>query len=194
MGILEIHTWNSRADDVEHPDRVVFDLDPDPSVGWPAVVEAARLLRSRLADLDLESYVKTTGGKGLHVVVPLLPKSDWSETFALTRALSERLEREQPERYTTEMPKARRKGKILVDYLRNNRGNTSVAAYSTRARAQAPLSTPLRWDELSRVAPDQFTVANLPRRLAALKGDPWAGYFEARQRLTPAAKRALGIG
>ena len=193
MGILEIHTWNSRADDLERPDRVVFDLDPDPSVGWPAVVEAARLVRARLLDLDLESYVKTTGGKGLHVVVPLEPRSSWAETFELSRRVSEGVEREDPSRFTTAMPKARRKGKILVDYLRNNRGNTSVAAYSTRARPEAPVSTPIRWDELARVRPDQFTVANLHRRLLGMKGDPWAGHAQARQRITAAVKKALGM-
>jgi bifunctional non-homologous end joining protein LigD len=193
MGILEVHTWNSRADDVEQPDRVVFDLDPDEAVAWAAVVEAARLLRSRLEDLDLESYVKTTGGKGLHVVVPLKPDAGWEATLEFTRVISERLEREEPARYTTEMSKARRKGKILIDYLRNSRGSTSVAAYSTRAKPQAPVSTPIRWDELGRVRPDQFTVANLGRRLEGMRSDPWAGYFQSRQRLTAAIRKTLGI-
>jgi bifunctional non-homologous end joining protein LigD len=172
---------------------VVFDLDPDEAVAWATVVEAARLLRSRLEDLDLESYVKTTGGKGLHVVVPLRPDAGWEATLALSRVISERLEKDDPARYTTEMSKARRKGKILIDYLRNSRGSTSVAAYSTRAKPHAPVSTPIRWDELGRVRPDQFTVENLARRLEGTRSDPWAGYFHNRQRLTAAMRKTLGL-
>src|SRR6185369_4739937 len=194
MGILEIHTWNALADSIERPDRVVFDLDPDPSVGWDRVAASALALRKRLRELGLESFVKTTGGKGLHVVVPLRPASTWEESFAFSRAISEEMEQAEPGAYTTSMPKARRRGRILLDYLRNNRGNTSVAAYSTRARAGAPVSTPITWEELARgVAPDQFHVGNIRERLASLAADPWKGYGTVRQRLTATIRRSLRI-
>ena len=194
MGILEIHTWNSVADQIERPDRVVFDLDPDPSVGWDRVVAAAQALHERLDGLGFESFVKTTGGKGLHVVVPLRPASTWEESFAFSRVLSEEMERAAPRAYTTAMPKARRRGRILIDYLRNNRGNTSVAAYSTRTRPGAPVSTPLTWAELaSGVRPDQFHVGNIRERLDSLEADPWKRYRSVRQRITAAVRKELGL-
>jgi bifunctional non-homologous end joining protein LigD len=194
MGILEIHTWNSVADQIERPDRVVFDLDPDPSVGWERVVAAAQALHERLDGLSLESFVKTTGGKGLHVVVPLRPASTWEESFAFSRVLSEEMERAAPKAYTTAMPKAQRRGRILIDYLRNNRGNTSVAAYSTRARPGAPISAPLTWEELAAgVRPDQFHVGNIRKRLDSLKADPWKRYWSVRQRITAAVRKQLGL-
>jgi bifunctional non-homologous end joining protein LigD len=193
MGILEIHTWNSTASQLEKPDRVVFDLDPDPSVPWTRVADAARLLRARLEDLGFASFLKTTGGKGLHIVVPLRPGATWEDSFAFTRGVSEQIERAAPREFTTEIPKAARKGKILIDYLRNNRGNTSVAAYSTRAKPPAPVSTPITWDELtSTLRPDQYTLANIDERLRRLKKDPWADYGTVRQRLTAAARKAAG--
>jgi bifunctional non-homologous end joining protein LigD len=135
--------------------------------------------------LKLESFVKTTGGRGLHVVVPLTPHADWKQCLDFSRALSERFEQAQPELYTTAFAKAGRSRKILIDYLRNNRTNTSIAAYSTRAREGAPVSTPLTWEEL-RVSldPRSFTVLTVPKRLGRLKSDPWAGYWKCRQRLT----------
>jgi bifunctional non-homologous end joining protein LigD len=194
MGILEIHTWNAAADTIERPDRVVFDLDPDPAVAWDRVVEAAEALRRRLDALSLESFVKTTGGKGLHVVVPLRPASTWEESFGLSRAISEEMERAQPRAYTTAMPKAQRRGRILIDYLRNNRGNTSVTAYSTRARPGAPVSTPLTWEELAAgVRPDQFHVGNIRQRVDSSKVDPWKRYWSVRQRITAAMRRQLGL-
>lgn len=192
MGVLEIHTWNSVFDDVERPNRIVFDLDPGEEIEWPAVVRAARMVRDALAALQLESWVKTTGGRGVHVVVPLTPHADWSQCLDFSRALSERFAQAQPELYTTAFAKAGREGKILIDYLRNNRTNTSIAAFSTRARQGAPVSVPLTWDEL-RVSlnPQSFTVLALPARLAKLKSDPWAGYWKCRQKLTVQLIRAL---
>ncbi|AUX40622.1 ATP-dependent DNA ligase [Sorangium cellulosum] len=194
MGILEIHTWNSTVSRLEQPDRVVFDLDPDPSVPWERVVAAALLLRERLEELDLESFVKTTGGKGFHVVVPLAPSSGWDECLAFTKALSGEIARREPEAYTIAVSKAQRKGKIFIDYLRNTRGATSVAAYSTRARPGAPVSAPLSWDELGpELRSDHVTIRNLPQRLASLKADPWARYGKVRQKITAAMRRAVGI-
>jgi bifunctional non-homologous end joining protein LigD len=194
IGILEIHTWNSLADRLETCDRVVFDLDPDPAVPWERVVEAAQLVRTRLLTLDLESFVKTTGGKGLHVVVPLRPGATWEDAFEFSMALAEGIERKAPQAFTTVMPKARRKDRILIDTLRNRRGNTSVAAFSTRAKPKAPVSTPLAWEELGpKIHSEHFTIDNLPKRLASQKADPWAAYFKTRQRITAAMKRELGV-
>src|SRR5207245_10263128 len=194
MGILEIHTWNAVARELERPDRVVFDLDPDPSVGWERVVEGAHVLRKRLDALGLESFVKTTGGKGLHVVVPLRPGSTWEESFAFARAVSEELEKAKPAAYTTAMPKAQRRGRILVDYFRNNRGNTSVAAYSTRAKPGATVSTPIGWEEVEKgVKSDQYHLGNIRERLESLRADPWKRYWTVRQRMRAAHPRPLRL-
>lgn len=191
MDVIEIHTWNSRAEHVEEPDRVVLDLDPGPRVSWEQVVEAGKLVRGALRALGLESYAKTTGGLGLHVVVPIVPERDWSECLAFARGLAIAIERQDPRRYTTRFAKAGRESKILLDYLRNNRTNTSIAAFSARARPGAPVSVPVSWAELSpRLDPLQFTVLTVPRRLARLRRDPWEGYFRARQRLTSASLQA----
>ena len=185
MDVLEIHSWNSIFEDVERPNRLVFDLDPGDEIDWQTVVRGARMVRDALRALKLESFVKTTGGRGLHVVVPLTPHADWKQCLDFSRALSERFEQAQPELYTTAFAKAGRSRKILIDYLRNNRTNTSIAAYSTRARDGAPVSVPVTWEELhASLDPRSFTVLTVPKRLARLKSDPWAGYWKCRQRLT----------
>jgi bifunctional non-homologous end joining protein LigD len=185
MGVLEVHTWNSVYEDVERPNRLVIDLDPGENVTWPRVIRAARDVRTALASLDLDSYVKTTGGRGLHVVVPLVPHADWSECLEFTQRLSEMLARTRPEDYTTDFAKAGRAAKILIDYLRNNRTNTSIAAYSTRARPGAPVSVPITWEELrTALSPAKLTVRTVPARLKRLRADPWKGYGSCRQKLT----------
>jgi bifunctional non-homologous end joining protein LigD len=194
MGILEIHTWNSTVDHLEQPDRVVFDLDPDPAVGWPAVVKTAERVRDLLDGLGLAAYVKTTGGKGLHVVTPLRPEAGWDECADFSRVLAEAIARQHPDEYLTEASKAARKGKIFIDWLRNIRGATSIAAYSTRAKAGAPVSAPVTWEELPKTRPDQYTVETLPRRLASLTKDPWAGYEKAAKPLGAALKRVGSLG
>jgi bifunctional non-homologous end joining protein LigD len=187
MGVLEIHAWGCRADRIEQPDRLIFDLDPDPSVKFERLVEAAFEVRQFLADVELESFVKTTGGKGLHVVIPLLPRAGWDECLELSRVVSESLEREQPEAFLTQMAKAKRPGRILIDYARNHRGSTSVAAFSTRSRPTAPVSLPVAWEELPRIpGGDAFTLADVDRVLSARKRDPWAAYGRARQGITAA--------
>jgi bifunctional non-homologous end joining protein LigD len=191
MGTLELHVWGSRAERLEYPDRLIFDLDPDLGMPWRRVIEAARLLRDRLADLGLESWVKTTGGKGLHVVAPLAPKQDWPTVKAFARAMAENVAKDSPDRYTSNMSKAHRKGKIFLDYLRNGRGATAVATYSTRARAGAPVSWPVAWEELSRLDPQQFTVTTAPRHLAKWKADPWQGFDRTRQSITQAMLRRM---
>jgi bifunctional non-homologous end joining protein LigD len=182
MGALEIHTWNATAGRLETPDRLVFDLDPGPGVAWSAVVLAARLVRAKLDTAGLESFVKTTGGKGLHVVAPIRPDRGWGECLDFARQVTETLVAETPAAFVATMAKAARRGKIFIDYFRNQRGATSVAAYSTRARPGAPVSTPVAWDELDAVpGPGHFTIANVPRRLAQLPADPWAGYARLAQ-------------
>src|SRR5262252_9862023 len=188
IGILEIHTWNSVVRHLEQPDRVVFDLDPGPGVDWSDVIECAKLLRESLRTVDLESFVKTSGSKGLHVVVPLVRGPSWDETGSFARTVAESAERANPRRYVARMAKADRRGRIFIDYLRNVRGATTVAAYSTRATPQAAVSVPLTWDELSpRIRSDHFTIANLSDRLARLEADPWAEYWTTRQRLPKGA-------
>jgi bifunctional non-homologous end joining protein LigD len=185
--VLEIHPWGARIEDVDHPDTMIFDLDPGEGLDWSAVVDAAREVRRRLADLGIESYVKTSGGKGLHVVSPLAPQLDWDELKAFSHGIALAMERDAPSKYVSTMAKKARGGKIFVDYLRNGRGATAVAAYSTRARSGAPVSTPVHWDELGpAVTPARFTVANIGRRLAAMKSDPWEGFFKRPQRIAAA--------
>jgi bifunctional non-homologous end joining protein LigD len=183
MNILEIHTWNTCVNHLEHPDRIVFDLDPGEDVKWEDVVDAARLVRRLLRKLHLESYPKTTGGNGLHVVVPVIPDADWRACLEFARSFALLLEEYNADLFTTNFAKAGREKKILVDYLRNNRTNTSVAAYSTRAKPGAPISMPLRWTDLTpRVNPRDFNVLTVERRLRTRK-DPWAEYWRTKQRL-----------
>jgi bifunctional non-homologous end joining protein LigD len=183
-GVAEIHPWGSGADRLDHPDRLIFDLDPGEDAPWSAVIEAAQDVRDRLGALGLTSFVKTTGGKGLHVVVPVEPSAGWDRAKAYTMSFAETMARERPDRYVAIMSKRARRGRIFVDYLRNDRGSTAVAAYSTRALPQASVSTPLDWDELSEgLRSDHFTVANIRHRLGFLRHDPWQDFFKLRQRV-----------
>ncbi len=193
MGALELHPWGSGNDRLEHPDQVIFDVDPAPDVGWDAVADAARTLHAFLAELGLESFLKTTGGKGLHVVVPLDRKQEWEEVKDFSHAISLRLVEADPKRYLAVASKAQRKGKIFVDWLRNARGATAVAAYSTRARPGAPVATPVAWSELDgSLRSDTYTVVNLEERLRKRRRDPWEEFFHVRQGLARASRR-LGV-
>jgi bifunctional non-homologous end joining protein LigD len=189
--VLEIHPWGSKLSDVERPDRLIFDLDPGEEVAWGAVMEAAQEVRARLlSTFRLESFVKTTGGKGLHVVVPMVPSMDWERAKALCKGVADAMAADSPRRYVAHMAKEARKGKVFVDYLRNGRGATAVAAYSTRARPGAAISTPLDWSELTEaVKSDHFRLGNIGRRLANLRRDPWEGFFELRQSASSAERR-----
>jgi bifunctional non-homologous end joining protein LigD len=199
MGAMELHPWGSRADRLEHPDVMIFDLDPAEGVPWKSVTQSALLLRGLLEHLGLESFLKTTGGKGLHVVVPLARRQGWDEVKAFSRNLAEQMERAAPELYLSTASKAKRKGRIFVDYLRNARGATAVAPYSSRARAGATVAVPLHWSEIERdpVRADAFDVRNLARRLER-RGfrDPWAAFFRVKQalRLKPALGAATRPG
>jgi len=195
-GILEVHPWNSRVARLEEPDQVIFDLDPDEALPFSRVTAAARRVRALLGERGLESFVKTTGGKGLHVCVPLQPERGWEELEELTRAAAQRLARDEPDVFTANMAKAQRKGKVYVDYLRNVRGANAVGVFSTRAREGAPVSTPVDWDELDRLSgPTDFTVAEVPLRvLEQGKGraaDPWARYLAVKQRVPESLARDL---
>ena len=195
-GILEIHPWNSRVARLEEPDQVIFDLDPDEALPFSRVTSAARRVRALLSERGLESFVKTTGGKGLHVCVPLVPERGWEELEEFTRAVALRLARDEPESFTANMAKAQRKGKIFVDYLRNVRGANAVGAFSTRARKGAPVSVPVDWDELDRLSgPTDFTVAEVPLRVLGFgsggAADPWARYHQVQQRVPASLTRGL---
>jgi bifunctional non-homologous end joining protein LigD len=186
IGVLEIHLWGSTVDDVERPDLLVFDLDPAEDVPWARVTAAARQLRDLFAGLGLASFAKTTGGKGLHVVLPVEPALEWDRAKAFTRAVSEAFVAVDPDRFTASMAKRFRPGRIFLDYLRNARGNTAIAPFSTRARAGAPVAMPVAWEELDAVRPDGLTLRNAAAHLRGRR-DPWTGF--ARQDLGAALAR-----
>jgi bifunctional non-homologous end joining protein LigD len=178
--VLEIHPWGARVSDWERPDLIVMDLDPGEQTSWADVIGAAEETRRRLEDAGLAAFVKTSGGKGLHVVSPLKPKAKWPVVKAFAKRIADAMAADSPERFVATIAKTKRRGKILVDYLRNQRGATVIAPYSTRARPGAAVSAPLAWEELSPgLGPAYFTVLNTPTRLAALKADPWDGFFAA---------------
>jgi bifunctional non-homologous end joining protein LigD len=190
MGIVEIHTWNSRYEDLERPNRIVWDFDPGPAISWNQVGKAAVVVRDVLKTLGLKSWVKTTGGRGLHVVVPLRPARDVKQCLQFSRAVSEALVRTNPRLYTTTFAKAGRSRKILIDYLRNNRTNTSIAAFSPRARPGARVSMPIDWDDLN-TSPERWTLTSVPRRLLRLRVDPWAEYWTTSQEISEASFDAI---
>ncbi len=195
IGVLEIHDWGVKLPKVTLPDHIVFDLDPDEDLDFSIVKAAAVEVRDFLGELGFTTFLKVTGGKGLHVVAPLTPKLGWDEVKGFAKAVADALVMARPDRYTANMAKKVRTQKIFVDYLRNQRGGTAICNYSTRARPGATVACPLRWDELKGLktaAP--YNVRTLPTRLKALKGDPWEGYFSTRQSITAKARKALGLG
>jgi bifunctional non-homologous end joining protein LigD len=194
MGVLEIHPWGSRVDKLELPDRVTMDLDPDEGLPWQRVTEAAIDVRDALAGIGLQSFAKTTGGKGLHVVVPLTPKLDWDAVKAFAKWIADSFVAQRPEDFTANMAKRARQGRIYIDYLRNGRGATAVGAYTPRARPGAPVSTPLFWEEIEKgVRPEEFTIEAVQNRLATLGSDPWAEIGKIRQSISAAVRRQVGI-
>jgi bifunctional non-homologous end joining protein LigD len=175
--VLEIHPWGSTIKDIEHPDIIIMDLDPGEGVSWPTVIEGAFEVKKRLEAEGLAAFVKTSGGKGLHIVSPIRPEADWTTVKDFTHRIAEAMARDDPDHYVATITKSKRPGKILVDYLRNGRGNTAVAPYSTRARKGAAVSMPLAWDELSEaVGPAYFTVMNAPARISSLGKNPWEDF------------------
>ena len=184
MGVLEIHPWNARADRPQRPDRVIFDLDPGEGLAFEDVVTGAHEVRARLSDLGLVSFAKTTGGKGLHVVVPIERRHEWPDVKRFARSLAEAIAADAPTRYLTRISIAERRGRIFIDYLRNDPTSTAVAPYSTRSRVNAPVATPVTWDEVGpALDPAAFTIRTVPERLRGLNADPWADIDRIRQRL-----------
>ncbi|MFM0605713.1 DNA ligase D [Paraburkholderia sediminicola] len=192
MGTVEFHTWNAVVSNIEKPDRMVFDLDPDASLAWERMIEAAQLTRSLLEELGLSSFCKTSGGKGLHVVVPLAKHAGWDEVKAFSQAVAQHMATTLPKYFSAKMGAQNRKQKIFVDYLRNNRGSSTVAAFSARARPGLGVSVPLSWDEVATTTSgDQWTIENVHERLEDLRRDPWADYAKTRQRITAAMRKSL---
>ena len=188
MGVLELHIWGAHIDALEQPDRLVFDFDPDEAVDFSIVRESATEMRQRLKALGLVSFAMATGSKGIHVVVPLTPHDKWEDIKAFAEAMARTLAADNPDRYLAEASKTRRRGRIFVDYLRNGRGATAIAPFSTRARANAPVAWPVAWSALSRLkSAQETTVENAAGALKKRRGDPWAGYVDVDQVL-PLAK------
>jgi bifunctional non-homologous end joining protein LigD len=193
MGCIELHTWGSLSSQIDKPDHIVLDLDPDPKLPWEAMLEATQLVLSVLDELGLDAWLKTSGGKGLHVIIPLARQLDWEEVKGFSKGISEFMARELPERFVSKMGPKNRVGKIFIDYLRNSRGASTVAAYSVRARPGLPVSVPIRRDELAELSSaQQWTVLNLEQRLDELQSDPWADMHH-RQRITKAMWQRLGL-
>lgn len=198
MNTIELHTWGSTTANIELPDRFILDLDPDPALPWRSVVEAARLTLAVLDELKLDAFLKTTGGKGMHIVVPLTPEADWATVKAFSKAIAEFMAKQIPSRFVAKMGPKNRIGKIFIDYLRNTRGASTVCAYSVRARPGLPVSVPIAREELELITrPDQWNINNLHERLENVKQNPWGTYSGAktkkRQKITKAMWRKLGM-
>ena len=183
MGVLEMHPWGVTVDKPDMPDRIIFDLDPDEGLGFDAVIRAAHDVRERLRALGLESFVKTTGGKGLHVVVPIEPVTPWRDAKAFAKRVSAEMAADAPDLYLTRISKAERAGRLFIDYLRNDPTSTAVAPYSTRSRPGAPVAMPLEWAEVAEgLDPCDFTIRTVADRITLIR-DPWREIFETEQRL-----------
>jgi DNA ligase D len=193
-GVIEFHTWGAKSPRSDKPDRLTFDLDPDPRMPWRQIAEATRRLRDLLTALGLQPFLKTTGGKGLHVVVPLRGTVGWDDARRFCKGVAQQLEDMQPQVFVASMSKAKRRGHIFVDYLRNSEGATAIAALSVRARAGAPVSMPVPWDVLGSGKDPRGEACNVGNALATIRGwqekgaDPWAGYEGARKALTIAMR------
>jgi bifunctional non-homologous end joining protein LigD len=194
MGGIELHTCNATADRIDRPDCMVFDLDPDPELPWASVVEGAQLTKTALDELGLKSFLKTSGGKGLHLIVPLARRHGWDEVTAFSQAVAQHLARMVPTHFSAKMGEKNRVGKIFVDYMRNRRQASTVAPYSARARPGLPVATPIGWEELKdTTGAAMWTISSLPERLARMKKDPWSDYFKTRQMITAAMRKKIGL-
>lgn len=192
MSVVELHSWNAVAPDLEHPDRVIFDLDPDPALPWSAMLEAASLLKVVLDELGLRSFAKTSGGKGFHVVVPLTRRQGWGEVKQFSQAVAKHMARVVPERFSAVLGPKNRVRKIFIDYLRNRRGASTVAPFSVRARPGLAVSMPVSWEELRDIrGGDEWTMESALARQKGLTSDPWDGYWRTRQGITAAMRRAV---
>jgi DNA ligase D-like protein (predicted polymerase) len=188
MNVVEFHTWNSTVKRIDQPDRVIFDLDPGKGVTWPQLQEAAVLTRALLTELGLQSWLKTSGGKGLHVVVPLAPKLGYEVVKGFSQAVVQHMARIIPQRFVAKSGEANRVGKIFIDYLRNGHGQTTAAAFSARARPGMGVSMPVSWEQLKSLGGSQWTIATAREYLSFQKDDPWADYWKSKQTLAGAMK------
>jgi bifunctional non-homologous end joining protein LigD len=191
LNVLELHPWGAPASDFEHPDRIIFDLDPDTSIDWKTLAATAAEVRARFKKLGLESFLKSTGGKGLHIVAPIQSEHDWPTVKDFAHQFVLAMEAEKPSLYITKMTKAARTGRIYLDYLRNERGATAVAPFSPRSRNGVPVSVPMDWSELKGDAPPRCLVAKLDEWRKRLAHDPWAEMPKTKQRLTQKAIAAV---
>jgi bifunctional non-homologous end joining protein LigD len=194
MNVIEFHTWNAQVKKIDKPDRVIFDLDPGEGVPWQHVQEAAVLVRGMLVELGLQSWLKTSGGKGLHVVVPLTPRDGWDTVKAFSEAVVQHLAKVIPQRFVAKSGAGNRVGKIFVDYLRNGHGATTAAAFSARSRAGLGVSMPIAWEDLQGLkASDQWTVRTAREHLSFLREDPWAAYWGCKQGIAAGAKALAAL-
>lgn len=192
IGATELHVWGCQTDKLEYPERIVFDLDPDEGLGFPDVRAAAAEIRDVLASVGLTSFPMLTGGKGVHVIVPIQRRTEWPEVKAFAHGFAEKLAATAPQRYVANMAKKKRVGRIFLDYLRNERGATAIVPFSPRRRAGAPVATPVSWTELKRLdRANAFTMSTLDARLKRQKADPWKGYFQTKQALTAEIRKAF---
>lgn len=196
MSSIEFHTWNATGDQLDQPNRFILDLDPDPALPWKTMVEAAQLTLAVLDELGLTSFIKTSGGKGLHIVVPLTPRDGWAEVKAFSEAIVKHMAKQIPSRFSAVSgPKKNRVGKIFIDYLRNSQGATTICAYAARTRENLPVSVPIWREEIHDLkSANQWTIHNLHERLAELEGsDPWADYANTQQLITADMRNRLGM-
>lgn len=194
MSTIELHTWNATSADLQRPDRFVLDLDPDPSLPWKSMVEATQLTLTVLDELGLQSFLKTSGGKGIHIVVPLTPKDSWQDVKAFSHSIVKYMAQLIPDRFSAVAGPKNRVGRIFIDYLRNGLGATTICAYSVRAREGLPVSVPIRREEVSELkAANSWTIVNLHQRLNELEEDPWAGLAATRQTITREMRQRIGM-
>jgi bifunctional non-homologous end joining protein LigD len=194
MNVVELHTWNAVQPDLDHPDRFVLDLDPDPKLSWKMMTEAAELAKVLLDEVGLKSFIKTSGGKGYHIVIPLTRRQEWDEVKRFSQGIARHMAREIPERFSAVLGPKNRVDKIFIDYLRNSKGASTVAAFSARARSGMGVSMPVAWEEIREIkGADQWTIHKAVHRQRSLGADPWQGYWRCRQGITAAMRRAVGM-
>lgn len=194
MNVVELHSWNAVQPDLDHPDRFILDLDPDPELSWQMMVDAATLSKVLLDEIGLKSFIKTSGGKGFHIVVPLTRRQQWEEVKDFSHAVARYMARLMPERFSAVLGPKNRVKKIFIDYLRNSKGASTVAVFSARAGSGMGVSMPIAWDELSDIGrADQWTIKTAVQRLHSVKADPWEGFHRTRQGITVAMRRAVGL-